>query len=91
MFDFIERLQNKPARERMKIVWLTSSSITAFIFVLWLSLFHISYPAMKTAESTADLESPFAALRANVDSAVNDFKTTVNQFDKVATSSGLTE
>lgn len=38
MFDFIEKLRQKPEKTKRRIVFLTSFSIVGIIFVIWLSV-----------------------------------------------------
>ncbi len=43
MFDFIEKLRQKPPGAKKKIAFLMAFSFTALIFIIWLS---IVYPAV---------------------------------------------
>ncbi len=66
--DFLEKLQQKPLREKKRIVWMVSGGTTFIIFLLWLSFFSVLHspsgadvPIVKT-----DVSSSFSLVIDNL-------------------------
>jgi len=88
--NFIEKLQNKPKRTRILILWLASALVMLVIIVFWLFSFskntnnqNAKNELNKTQLPSLfeSIKSDFSAVKQNVSASLNKIKTEVDQTD----------
>ncbi len=79
MYKYLDKVREKPAHHRRRFAFLTSSTITLFIFGIW-SLAMFGGSGGSTVADSRDENSPFESFTANVGSALDTFK---SDFDNV--------
>jgi hypothetical protein len=72
MWNFIQKLQNKPERARKRILLLTTSCLTLIILAFWLISFHNSTGINQAAVSSSSTASPIESLKSSISSVINN-------------------
>ncbi len=71
--DFLEKLRNRPLHVRRKIVYAVSISITAIIFIFWISTLGYRFEHReKRKERTRDDLAPFSVIKENFRALTGD-------------------
>ena len=82
MFDFIEKLRQKPIQAKKRIAFLVAFSLSGLIFAVWLSVIYPDFmERQKREEKVANLEpSPISTFSQTISSGMSGIK---EQFSKI--------
>jgi flagellar basal body-associated protein FliL len=89
--DFIEKLQNKPKRTRILILWLASALVMIIIVIIWLFTFSRNTNNQNAKNELKKTELPslfetikndFSAIKQNISGSLKEIKTEVEQVDE---------
>ena len=58
MFDFIEKLRQKPDRTKKQIAFLVSLLLAGIIFVIWLSVIYPDFSQTQAKETAVSKQEP---------------------------------
>jgi len=86
MFEFIENLRQKPNSTKKKIAFLTSFSVSAIIFVVWIS---VIYPDMKNENrviSTTSSSTPIETFTGFMSDGFSQMKEKLSEVANVFSS-----
>lgn len=93
MFNFLEKIKQKPEHEKRRILIVSTSVITAFIVLVWASLLYVRYletsQQKKTIQHTA---SPFGVffkdMGERMESLKNGYKSVKDIISEVSEEAG---
>lgn len=92
MFDLIERLRQKPDGAKKRIAFLTSLSLTGFIFAIWLSVIYpdFSFKERQKQTASANKAGMFSSFVANITEGFGGVKTQINNIKDAVSSLSTT-
>jgi len=79
MFDFLEKLREKPERVKKQVAFIVALSISGIIFVVWLSVIFPSWRSSQV-ETQSSEPSPLASFTSTFSSGLSDIS---SQFSKI--------
>jgi hypothetical protein len=89
--NFIEKLQNKPKKTRILILWLASIFVMIVIIIIWLFSFSKNTNNQNAKDELNKTELPslfetiksdFSAIKQNISGSLKEIKTEVEQVDE---------
>ncbi len=90
MFDFIERLRQKPESSKKKIAFLTSFALVGLIFAVWLSVIYPDFRFREKQKQTAAAveTSPTSSFFENIKEGFSGIKSQIKNIKDSISSVG---
>lgn len=93
MFEYLEKLRQKPESSRKKIAFFTSFSVVAVIFAVWLTVIYPDFKKetdqkiaeSKTDESTENFARTFTEGVGRIGSEIGKVKSLISVFSSATT------
>ncbi len=83
MNRFLEKLRNKPIREKRKIAMMASTSITAIIFIVYGSYSYVKVSESFSKNKLPDIASPVQAIKQSFSETFNKTGDEINKIKEI--------
>ena len=84
MFDFIDRLREKPEEYRVRFVILSSVVVTGIIFFTYVSIQFIRIDNSSNIVAEEKIKSPFSSIRSGVTGFLKEGKGRIDELRGIA-------